>query len=140
MREARYFFGLGLGTCKTKYFYRNCCVQKTSATKCRRNFSACLIHAPRYYYGLVPGRIGGVFYAGASLRRQLKTAEGIDHFSSALPLGRGTFHRFERLVCALLRFRERSRTIKVQLATSSSQNHRKSFTQSCLVLTIKYRH
>ena len=69
-----------------------------------------------------------------------KTAEGIDHFSSALPLGRGTFHRFERLVCALLRFRERSRTIKVQLATSSSQNHRKSFTQSCLVLSIKYRH
>ena len=61
--------------------------------KCRRNFSACLIHAPRYYYGLVPGRIGGVFYAGASLRRQLKTAEGIDHFSSALPLRRGLFHR-----------------------------------------------
>ena len=43
--------------------------------------------------GLVLRRIGGVFYAGASPRRQLKTAEGIDHFSSALPLGRGLFHR-----------------------------------------------
>ena len=180
------FFGLGLGTCKTKYFYRNCCAPKTSDGKSVVGiFSACLIHAPRYYYGLVLGRIGGVFYAGASLRRQLKTAEGIDHFSSALPLGRG-FHsplwrqtanngtswrlicasrarsragarlgrtsracspptctilrRLIKLVCALLRFRERSRTIKVQLATSSSQNHRKSFTQSCLVLSIKYRH
>ena len=134
--------------------------------------------------GLVPGRIGGVFYAGASPRRSLRP-KGIDHFSSALPLGRG-FHsplwrqtanngtswrlicasrarsragarlgrtsracspptctilrRLIKLVCALLRFRERSRTIKVQLATSSSQNHRKSFTQSCLVLSIKYRH
>ena len=134
-------FGLGTGTCKIKYFYRNCCAPKTSDGKSVVGiFSACLIHAPRYYYGLVLGRIGGVCYAVASPRRQLKTAEGIDHFSSALPLGRGTFHRFERLVCALLRFRERSRTIKVQLATSSSQNHRKSFTQSCLVLSIKYRH
>ena len=33
IREARYFFGLGMGTCNTKYFYRNCCAPKTSDGK-----------------------------------------------------------------------------------------------------------
>ena len=164
---------------------QNCCAPKTSDGK-----------TPSKFFGLSHTRTSVLLWLGTGTNRRrllrrgftpplAKTAEGIDHFSSALPLGRG-FHsplwrqttnngtswrlicasrarsragarlgrasracsppiytilrRLIKLVCALLRFRERSRTIKVLLATSSSQNHRKSFTQSCLVLSIKYRH
>ena len=44
--------------------------------------------------------------------------------------------RLIKLVCALLRFRERPRTIEVQRTTSSPQNHRKSLAQYSLVLFI----
>ena len=44
--------------------------------------------------------------------------------------------RLGRLVCALLRFRERPRTIEVQRTTSSPQNHRKSLAQYSVVLFI----
>ncbi len=58
-------------------------------------------------------------------------------FCSALALRRGTTRRLGRLVCALLRFRERPRTIEVQRTTSSPQNHRKSLAQYCMVLLIQ---
>ena len=45
--------------------------------------------------------------------------------------------RLIKLVCALLRFRERPRTIEVQRTTSSSQNHRKSLAQYSVVLFIQ---
>ena len=45
--------------------------------------------------------------------------------------------RLGRLVCALLRFRERPRTIEVQRTTSSPQNHRKSLVQYSVVLFIQ---
>ena len=45
--------------------------------------------------------------------------------------------RLIKLVCALLRFRERPRTIEVQRTTSSPQNHRKSLAQYCMVLLIQ---
>ena len=44
--------------------------------------------------------------------------------------------RLIKLVCALLRFRERPRTIEVQRTTSSPQNHRKSLAQYSVVLFI----
>ena len=56
-----------------------------------------------------------------------------EQFCSALALRRGTTRRLGRLVCALLRFRERPRTVEVQRTTSSPQNHRKSLAQYCLV-------
>ena len=56
-----------------------------------------------------------------------------EQFCSALALRRGTTRRLGRLVCALLRFRERPRTIEVQRTTSSPQNHRKSLAQYCMV-------
>ena len=58
-------------------------------------------------------------------------------FCSALALRRGTTRRLGRLVCALLRFRERPRTVEVQRTTSSPQNHRKSLAQYCMVLLIQ---
>ena len=60
-----------------------------------------------------------------------------EQFCSALALRRGTTRRLGRLVCALLRFRERPRTIEVQRTTSSPQNHRKSLAQYCMVLLIQ---
>ena len=45
--------------------------------------------------------------------------------------------RLIKLVCALLRFRERPRTIEVQRTTSSPQNHRKSLAQYSVVLFIQ---
>ena len=67
-----------------------------------------------------------------------KTAEGIEHFSFALPLGRGLFHRFKWLVWASLRLSERSGTIEVHLATLSAQTCTKSLTQSYLILSIEF--
>ena len=60
-----------------------------------------------------------------------------EQFCSALALRRGTTRRLGRLVCALLRFRERPRTIEVQRTTSSPQNHRKSLAQYCMVPLIQ---
>ena len=60
-----------------------------------------------------------------------------EQFCSALALRRGMHSRLGRLVCALLRFRERPRTIEVQRTTSSPQNHRKSLAQYCMVLLIQ---
>ena len=45
--------------------------------------------------------------------------------------------RLIKLVCALLRFRERPRTIEVQRTTSSPQNHRKSLAQYSVILFIQ---
>ena len=91
IREARYFFGLGLGTCKIKSHRQNCCAPKTSDGKSAVGIFR-LVSYTRLgtIFGLVRGGICGVFYTGASPCRQLKTAEDIDHFSSAPQRWRGT--------------------------------------------------
>ena len=64
---------------------------KTAVVFCR------LAHLPVARSNLTLGSspmICGGFYAEASTRRRLKTTEGIDRFSSALPLGRGIFSLF----------------------------------------------
>ncbi len=58
------------------------------------------------------------------------------HFLFRTTFGVRLRSRLGRLVCALLRFRERPRTIKVQRTTSSPQNHRKSLAQYSVVLFI----
>src|SRR5699024_3873390 len=60
------------------------------------------------------------------------------HFLFRTTFGVRLSSRLGRLVCALLRFRERPRTIKVQRTTSSPQNHRKSLAQYCVVSVIKF--
>ena len=56
----------------------------------------------------------------------LNSAASTRLFCSALPLGRGLFHRFKRLVWASLRLSERSRTIEVRVTTLSPQTCTKS--------------
>ena len=58
------------------------------------------------------------------------------HFLFRTTFGVRLSSRLGRLVCALLRFRERPRTIEVQRTTSSPQNHRKSLAQYSVVLFI----
>ena len=67
IREARYFFELGLGTCKTKYFYRNCCAPKTSDGKTPSEFFGLSHTRTSVLLGLVPGRIGGGLFTCAKL-------------------------------------------------------------------------
>ena len=94
-----------------------------------------------------PGRIGrcrlpkeaiarAVAFFGNKKATSLPSRNSV-RFCSALALRRGTTRRLGRLVCALLRFRERPRTIEVQRTTSSPQNHRKSLAQYCMVLLIQ---
>ena len=59
------------------------------------------------------------------------------HFLFRTTFGVWLSSRLGQLVCALLRFRERPRTIEVQRTTSSPQNHRKSLTQYSVVLFIQ---
>ena len=84
----------------------------------------------RYLSLFVTGIPARRAHNGTPLRRA-------EQFCSALALRRGTTRRLGRLVCALLRFRERPRTIEVQRTTSSPQNHRKSLAQYCMVLLIQ---
>ena len=58
------------------------------------------------------------------------------HFLFRTTFGVRLRSRLGRLVCALLRFRERPRTIEVQRTTSSPQNHRKSLAQYSVLLFI----
>ena len=58
------------------------------------------------------------------------------HFLFRTTFGVRLRSRLGRLVCALLRFSERPRTIEVQRTTSSPQNHRKSLAQYSVVLFI----
>ena len=87
------FLGLVWGHARQNIFTETAAHRKHPTAKVSSKFFGMSHTRTSVLLGLVPGRIGGGFYAGASLRRQLKTAEGIDHFRSALPLGRGTFHR-----------------------------------------------
>ena len=69
-------------------------------------------------------------------RNHLSPREQREHFLFRTTFGVRLSSRLGRLVCALLRFRERPRTIEVQRTTSSPQNHRKSLAQYSVVLFI----
>ena len=96
------------------------------------------------FVGLSPSPMAGLKFSFYSIAVLLCLATRTGRICTTLRgpfLFRTTFgvrlsSRLGRLVCALLRFRERPRTIEVQRTTSSPQNHRKSLAQYFVVLFI----